>query len=432
MSKLHGKQIKQSSIALNKLTGGEVSFDSTAEMNFLTGARLFYIDAPTVDTELVNKKYVDDQVFAASEDAVYQAGAGLDLDGLVFSHEDTSTQVSSNNSGRTYIQDIVLDTYGHITGITTATETVTDTNTEYTAGNGLELIGLDFSVNVNEDALTINNDTVTLKNTIIGNRTFSNNLIVDGDFTVNGTTTFVNTTQLEITDNIITLAKGNSAGSGVDAGIEIDRGTNPLANLIWDESASVWVAGTAGSELALLTNVGTGLSRNNNVVSLDTTQVAIDLAGLGLTNNGSKIDVDLATNPGLVFDGNGLKANIDNSTLIINASGQIEVDNSFLNATPVYDLTTLATSYTSNNSVTTIALSATPSDFSRVSVLVNGQKQKVADGTNSLDAYFVASSATGVPLALDDLDIGDLLVWNAGNAGFSLESGDDVEIIYEA
>jgi len=38
---------------------------------------------------------------------------------ITFSHEDTSSQASVNNSGTYYIQDITLDTYGHITGITT-------------------------------------------------------------------------------------------------------------------------------------------------------------------------------------------------------------------------------------------------------------------------------------------------------------------------
>jgi hypothetical protein len=52
---------------------------------------------------------------------------------------------SSDNSGRTYIQDILLDSNGHITGITTATETVVDTNTTYTAGSGLNLVGTVFS-----------------------------------------------------------------------------------------------------------------------------------------------------------------------------------------------------------------------------------------------------------------------------------------------
>jgi hypothetical protein len=61
------------------------------------------------------------------------AGSGLTGGGtsgaVTISHADTSSQGSVNNSGRTYIQDITLDTYGHITGITSATETVTNTDT---------------------------------------------------------------------------------------------------------------------------------------------------------------------------------------------------------------------------------------------------------------------------------------------------------------
>jgi hypothetical protein len=49
---------------------------------------------------------------------------------VTIDHADTSSQASINNSGRTYIQDITLDTYGHITGITSATETVTNTDTQ--------------------------------------------------------------------------------------------------------------------------------------------------------------------------------------------------------------------------------------------------------------------------------------------------------------
>ena len=49
---------------------------------------------------------------------------------ITLHHEDTSSQASVDNSGRTYIQDITLDTYGHITSLTSATETVVDTNTQ--------------------------------------------------------------------------------------------------------------------------------------------------------------------------------------------------------------------------------------------------------------------------------------------------------------
>ena len=44
------------------------------------------------------------------------------------SHADTSSQASVSNSGRTYIQSITLDSMGHVTGIASATETVTNTD----------------------------------------------------------------------------------------------------------------------------------------------------------------------------------------------------------------------------------------------------------------------------------------------------------------
>ena len=75
----------------------------------------------------------------AKNDQTITAGAGLSGGGtgnVTLSHSDTSSQGSSNNSGRTYIQDITLDTYGHVTGLSTATETVVDTNTTYSVGDG--------------------------------------------------------------------------------------------------------------------------------------------------------------------------------------------------------------------------------------------------------------------------------------------------------
>ena len=41
-------------------------------------------------------------------------------DAVTINHDDTSSQASVNNSGQTFIQDITLDTYGHITAIASA------------------------------------------------------------------------------------------------------------------------------------------------------------------------------------------------------------------------------------------------------------------------------------------------------------------------
>lgn len=64
--------------------------------------------------------------------------------GYLTSHPIINSAPSSDNSGRTYIQDLLLDSNGHVTGIATATETVTDTT--YTAGTGLVLSGTEFNL----------------------------------------------------------------------------------------------------------------------------------------------------------------------------------------------------------------------------------------------------------------------------------------------
>ena len=39
---------------------------------------------------------------------------------ITINHDDTSSQASVDNSGVTYIQDVTIDTYGHVTGLTSA------------------------------------------------------------------------------------------------------------------------------------------------------------------------------------------------------------------------------------------------------------------------------------------------------------------------
>tara|TARA_R110002020_G_C16233207_1_gene768548 strand:- start:238 stop:1527 length:1290 start_codon:yes stop_codon:yes gene_type:complete len=50
-------------------------------------------------------------------------------DTVTVNHDDTSSQASVDNSGRAFIQDITLDTYGHVTGITSATDADTYSGT---------------------------------------------------------------------------------------------------------------------------------------------------------------------------------------------------------------------------------------------------------------------------------------------------------------
>lgn len=62
------------------------------------------------------------------------------------SHIAVNAASDTDNTGRTYIQDIFVDEYGHVTGLAVATETVVDTDTTYTDGTGLVLVGTEFNI----------------------------------------------------------------------------------------------------------------------------------------------------------------------------------------------------------------------------------------------------------------------------------------------
>jgi len=119
--KVGGTAISSSAEEINKLDGLTAS---TAELNKMDGllastAELNYTDGVTsnIQTQLNAK---------ASTSTSISAGGGLTGGGSLasnrtISHSNTSSQSSVNNSGTTVIQDISLDTYGHVTSIGSTT-----------------------------------------------------------------------------------------------------------------------------------------------------------------------------------------------------------------------------------------------------------------------------------------------------------------------
>ena len=73
--------------------------------------------------------------------AITVTGSGSESASPTINHADTSSQGSVNNSGATVIQDVTLDTYGHITGLGSHTLTLADlgytgaTNANYITNN---------------------------------------------------------------------------------------------------------------------------------------------------------------------------------------------------------------------------------------------------------------------------------------------------------
>jgi hypothetical protein len=81
---------------------------------------------------------------------------------------------------------------------------------------------------------------VTGAETIAGNKTFSNNIIISGDLTVNGTVTHINSTTVDIGDNIVVLNSLETGTPSANAGLEVERGTSDNAQMLWNESVDKW------------------------------------------------------------------------------------------------------------------------------------------------------------------------------------------------
>jgi hypothetical protein len=80
----------------------------------------------------------------------------------------------------------------------------------------------------------------------------------------------VNTEELYVADNIITLNATYSTGTPfLDAGIHVLRGSSQSSSIIWDETLEYWRVGLSGSESTIITEAGEGLLKSNNELSVD-------------------------------------------------------------------------------------------------------------------------------------------------------------------
>ena len=85
----------------------------------------------------------------AGGNAITTAGSsGGGTNAITINHDDTSSQASVNNSGSTFIQDVTIDTYGHVTGLTSA---AVPTLNQDTTGNAATATALETSRNLQVD-----------------------------------------------------------------------------------------------------------------------------------------------------------------------------------------------------------------------------------------------------------------------------------------
>ena len=108
------------------------------------------------------------------------------------------------------------------------------------------------AVDLSADTLTLTGDLNVQGNTTLGNEatdtttingvtTINGNTNINGDLVVTGTTTTVNSNEVNIGDSIILLNSDETGVASQDGGIELERGTLNNVSLYWDEAQDQWM-----------------------------------------------------------------------------------------------------------------------------------------------------------------------------------------------
>ena len=272
----------------------------------------------------------------------YTAGSGLTLSGTTFSHSDTSSQASSSNSGRTYIQSINVDGQGHVTGLSTATETVvnTDTNTQLSNEQVQDIVGamvtsnsesgitvtyqdtdgtIDFSVASQTDQ----NFTTTLKNKLDGIASGATNVTNNNQLT-NGAGYITSDTQLsteQVQDAVGAMLSGNTE-SGIT--VTYDDTNNEIDFTVASQTDQNFTT-TLKNKLDGIASGATNVTNNNQLTN-----------GAGYITSDTQLSTEQVQDAvGAMLSGNtesGITVTYDDTNNEIDFTVASQTDNNFTNA----------------------------------------------------------------------------------------------------
>ena len=134
--------------------------------------------------------------------------------------------------------------YNSSTGVITYTgPSAAEVQAHITAGTG---------VSIASGAVSIGQAVETTSDVNFATLETTGNVIVGGDLTVNGTVTSVNSTTVELGDNILLLNSGETGSPTANAGLEVERGT--VANVVfrWNETTDKWEVTQDGTNFYVL------------------------------------------------------------------------------------------------------------------------------------------------------------------------------------
>jgi trimeric autotransporter adhesin len=205
-------------------------------------------------------------------------GTGLTADAtsstLTVNLDNTAVTAGSYGAANS-VATFTVDAQGRLTNASNSTISILASQISDLSSNAVtSLAGTANEVEVSSSAGAI---TIGLPSNV----TIGQDLVVTGNLTVSGNVTTVNTEQLDVEDNIVTLNSGVTGAPTLNAGLEINRGTSTDVGIIWNESTDKWT----------FTNDGTNYANFGDVTAAALIAAAggDGTNGQALTTNGSGV-----------------------------------------------------------------------------------------------------------------------------------------------
>lgn len=193
------------------------------------------VDRPSNDSAIIQWNELGDY---------WEAGTTAGVERLALQNDSAAFNniyaPGSNTLGTTSIGSTTMSS-AKVSDLTNNRVVIAGTSGELEDDANLTFDGTTFNIGTN----TVINNALTVQDSAY----ITSDLVVGGNFTVNGTTTFIDTTTVEIQDNVM-LLNSNQTGTpatSLRSGLEVERGSSTNVNLQWNENSDYWEAAEDGS-----------------------------------------------------------------------------------------------------------------------------------------------------------------------------------------